>query len=487
MAIIRHSFGKPLLVVRNPHVWVIAVLMVVFTVSYYAGQFGIAWFPFGERLLASEYAHDLYRSLFLIPMVYTAIVFRFKGALFISIVVFIIVLPRGLFYSPNPDPVLRPLIFTIVAGLAAIALGLERDRRIRETKTLEDLQLSTDLLQASRARYKDLFDSATDAIIIRDLKGNILEANKAATEITGYPSSQLTKMNISDLLTPESLDVAMKMQQKQLGGDYISSRYELELLRKGGGMAIVDVVIRIITDKNEPIAIQATVRDITERKRLEDNMRFYISEITKAQEEERKRIARELHDETAQDLAALLLELGAIMGRKEQVSDDTQNLLKGLRDNAERTMEGVRRFSQALRPRMLDELGLLASLEWLADDLTLNSGIKTRVEVSGKKRRLPPEIEMVLFRIAQEALRNIEKHSKASRADVSVEFSKGRTKIIISDDGRGFNLGGSFTELPRSGKLGLAGMEERARIAGGNLSVQSEPGKGTVVEVEAPF
>jgi PAS domain S-box-containing protein len=486
MAVIRHSLNKFPPVLRNRHIWIIAVLMVVFTISYYAEQIGIAWFPFGERFLANEYAHDVYRSLFLVPMVYTAIVFRFRGAILVSIIVFIIVLPRGIYYSPNPDPVLRPLVFIIVAGLAAIALGLERDRRIRETKALEDLLLSTDLLQASRTRYKDLFDSATDAIIIRDLKGNIFEVNKAATEITGYPARELINMNISDLLAAESLDIAMQMQQKQLAGETIGHRYELELVKKNGDIAIVDVAIRIITDNDEPIAVQATVRDITERKRLEDNMRFYLSEITKAQEEERKRIARELHDETAQDLAALLLELGAIMSRKQPIPNDISESLRDLRDNAERTMEGVRRFSQALRPRMLDELGLLASLEWLADDLSLNSGIKTRVGVSGNKRRLPPEVELVLFRIAQEALKNVEKHSRASSADVTVEFSEGRTRLTIRDNGKGFNMKGDRSELPRSGKLGLAGMEERTRIAGGNLTLHSEPSKGTVIEVEVP-
>lgn len=486
MAVIRHSINTLLPIARNHHSWFIAVLVVVFSITYYAGQLGIAWFPFGERFLANEYAHDVHRSLFLIPMVYTAIIFRFKGALFISIVVFIILLPRGLFYSPMPDPVLRPVVFAMVSSLATIALGLERDRRIREAKTLEDLRLSTDLLQASQTRYKDLFDSATDAIIIRDLGGNILEVNKAATEITGYLTRELTEMNISQLLTPDSLDIAMQMQHKQLAGETIGHRYELEMVKRNGDIAIVDVAIRIITNHDEPIAVQATVRDITERKRLEENMRFYVTEITRAQEAERKRIARELHDETAQDLAALLLQLSAIMSSKEQVSVEMLNLLRGLRDNAERTMEGVRRFSQALRPRMLDELGLLASLEWLADDLSLNSGMKTRVGVSGNKRRLPPEVEMVLFRIAQEALKNIEKHSKASSAEVTVEFSQGRTKLIIRDNGRGFDMKGNRSELPRAGKLGLVGIEERTRIAGGTLSLQSEPGKGTVIEVEVP-
>ena len=471
---------------RNPHLWIIAALMVIFTLSYYADHVDLSWLPFGEKFFTEEYVHDLHRLLFLIPMLYCAAIFRFKGALVISVTTLCIVLPRALFFSPNPDPVLRAVLFTGIASLATIAFGLERDRRQNESKASRDLENKAKLLIASEARYRDLFNSASDAIVIRDLEGNIFEVNQAMSDLTGYTSDELTKMNISQFLSPDSFNVAMEMQKRQLEGEIIRQRYELELIRKDGARVTIDVAIRMITEDAQPVVVQATIRDITEQKRLRENMQFYIAEITKAQEEERKRIARELHDETAQDLATLLLDFEAITESKGQSPETHIQLMDQLRERAESIMEGVRRFSHELRPGILDQLGLLPALEWLVDDINVSYGIDARMEVIGTERRFLPEVELALFRIAQEAFRNIQKHAQASKMEVVVEFSEGKMRMSVSDNGKGFDAGGSLAELPRTGKLGLIGMEERARLLGGNLRIQSEPGKGTTIEIEAP-
>jgi len=333
---------------RNPHIWIVVALMTIFTISYYADEFGIGWSPLGHRFFDEEYIHDIHRLLFLIPMVYCAIVFRLKGAIVISVLTLCIILPRALFFSPNPDPVLRTLIFSGVASAATISLGLERDRRLRERKAYQDLENTATLLMASEARYKELFSSASDALYIRDLAGNILEVNKAMSEITGYTDKELTHMNISQILTPESFSITMERQQRQLKGEVGSQRYELDLIRKDETRAIIDVMITIIHENEQPIAVQVNIRDITEEKKLRENMRFYIAEITKAQEEERKRIARELHDETAQDLATLLLDFDSIIDGKEILPEATLHKVDRLRERAETIMEGVRRFSHEL-------------------------------------------------------------------------------------------------------------------------------------------
>ena len=134
---------------------------------------------------------------------------------------------------------------------------------------------------------------------------------------------------------------------------------------------------------------------------------------------------------------------------------------------------------------MLDDLGLLAALEFLADDIT-KSGIDTKVTIVGEARRLSPETELVLFRIAQEALRNVWRHSGASRAELTIEFSDTRLVMLISDNGSGFELPQRLGDLASTGKLGLAGMQERARLIGGTLTLQSELGAGTKVVVEVP-
>ena len=471
---------------RNPHLWIILALMAIFTISYYADELSIEWLPLGHRFFDEEYIHDIHRLLFLIPMVYCAIVFRLRGAIVISVATLCIVFPRALFFSPNPDPVLRTLIFSGIASAATISLGLERDRRLRERKAHQDHKNTSGLLTASEARYRHLFNSASDAIYVCDLKGNILEANRAMSDMTGYTTEELINMNISQIYTSESYKTTMERQERLLDGEVGSGRDELILIKKDGTTTTVDVMISVIYKNTQPAAVQASMRDVTEQKHLRDNLQYYIVEITKAQEEERKRIARELHDDTAQDLATLLLDFDAIIESKEKLSESTRLSIDQLRNRAERIMEGVRRFSHELRPAIVDQLGLLPALEWLVNEFNVSYGIKAHMQVNGSKRRFSPEQELLLFRIAQEAFRNVQKHAQASEIELVIDFTKDKIIMTIRDNGKGLNDIGSIQELPRAGKLGLIGMEERARLLGGNLRVQSEPEKGTTIEIEAP-
>lgn len=140
-----------------------------------------------------------------------------------------------------------------------------------------------------------------------------------------------------------------------------------------------------------------------------------------------------------------------------------------------------------LRPPMLDDLGLMPALRWLVSGMVEQHGVKARLEVKGNERRFTAEAELILFRIIQEALRNVGKHSGASKAQVRVEFGEDKTKVSVTDNGRGFELAERVTDLARTGKLGLAGIEERARLLGGSLRLHSELGKGAKVEVEVPI
>ncbi|MBA7616240.1 Signal transduction histidine-protein kinase/phosphatase DegS [subsurface metagenome] len=166
---------------------------------------------------------------------------------------------------------------------------------------------------------------------------------------------------------------------------------------------------------------------------------------------------------------------------------DSAAFLRDLNEQLREVLQDVRRFGQDLRPPMLDDLGLLATLRWLVSELKEQHGIETDLRVLGIERRLSPEAEFTLFRIVQEALRNIEKHAETSKAEVEIEFGQGKTRISVSDNGKGFELSGSFVDLARAGKLGLAGMEERTRLLGGSMRIESEPGKGTTVIVEVPI
>jgi PAS domain S-box-containing protein len=477
---------------RNPHLWIIAALTGVLTFSYYADHLDIPSFiPFGKSFFTAEYIHDLHRALFLIPMLYAATVFWVRGAVIISLVTLCIVLPRSLLISVYPDPAIRAVGFVALASLAAVLLGLERDREHRLQEAYRKLDLAynelkshSHLLRTSEERYRDLFESASEAIIIIDLQGNIIEVNRAAITLFGYPIEELVGMNMGRLLTPDSLVVGRQRLTRRMRGEAVSGRYEGRLVRKDRTEAIMEVTSRVITADGQPVGVQIIARDISEERRLRDNMRFYIDRITTVQEEERKRIARELHDETAQALAALSLNVEAIIRAKEPLSEETLKRLEQLQDRIDSISEGVRRFSHELRPGMLDQLGLLPALEWLADNLSEAYDIEATVEVLGTRHRLSDDVELVLFRIAQEALSNVRRHSKATKAQVRVEFSPDKVKLVITDNGKGFELPDMLDDLAAKGGLGILGMQERARVINADFSVDSEPGKGTIVTVE---
>jgi len=244
-----------------------------------------------------------------------------------------------------------------------------------------------------------------------------------------------------------------------------------------------------IKDKGgEIIAAIETLQDITEEKQLQENMRFYVQLITKAQEEERKRIARELHDDVSPFLLLLIQRLDTIItSNRPKQSQALREKLEILRSQAVEALEQLRRCAQDLRPRILDDLGLAAALEWMAEDTEENSGIKAHVEVIGNEGSLPAEVQLLLFRIAQEALSNIRRHAEASTAIVKLEFGEDSITLTVSDNGKGFELPQRIEDLASVGKLGIMGMSERARLLSGTLEIKSELGKGTQVVAKLPL
>lgn len=221
---------------------------------------------------------------------------------------------------------------------------------------------------------------------------------------------------------------------------------------------------------------------------LYENMRFYTRQITRAQEDERKRIAREIHDDTIQALIGISrrIEALATSSERKQLTCDTIQRIEELEALTDNVIRGVRRFSQDLRPPTLDDLGLLPTLEELTTDMTERDGIPTELQVMGEKQRLSPEVELTLFRIAQEALNNIRKHAQATQAALTVQFTDNAVQVTIQDNGKGFTPPALAGDLAAQGKLGLMGMYERTRLLGGTLLMQSKPGQGTTVIVNVP-
>ena len=368
-------------------------------------------------------------------------------------------------------------------GAIANQIGIS----VENARLYEKERLIAEQLRVSESNYRGLFEGANDAIWVHDLEGNLISANKATEKLTGYTVEELTKMNVSSFLDEEGLEVARKVRHNLLHGEPLEQPYEQRLIKRDGTQAIFMLTSSLVTTDGQPTGFQHMARDVTEEKRMAENLRFYVQQITQAQEAERKRIARELHDDTTQALYAVSRQVDNIIRDTARLADEDIAQLKDLRQQIGEALKGMRRFTQELRPSILDDLGLLPAVGWLTGELEREHGIKAKLKVIGTERRFSPEVEATLFRIVQEALRNIRRHAQASRAEVAIEFAPTGISLTISDDGTGFQLPERLGDLARSGKLGLAGMQERARLLGGSLTLHSEPGKGTTVVLEAPI
>ncbi len=365
------------------------------------------------------------------------------------------------------------------------AIGNQIGVAVENARLYEEQRAIADQLRASEDSCRSLFENANDAIFLRDESDHLIGANQAAAELAGRSRSELVSAPMSALFPKESIAAMAETQARLLAGEAVSQPLELTLLRPDGKEVPIEATTSLLNNREQPVTFQYIARDVTQQRQLQETMRFYARQVTKAQEDERKRIARELHDETAQALVALSRRIDDTMWNDGDLSRETTERLESIRVMADTILDGVRRFSRDLRPSILDDLGLMPALDWLTTDLTRQSGIQAELKVVNEPRRLPPETELVLFRIIQEALSNVRKHANASQVEVVVEFDEGQVKVRIRDNGRGFDpqkvvMG----DLVSTGKLGLIGMNERAQLLGGKATVESQPGQGTTVTVE---
>jgi len=371
-------------------------------------------------------------------------------------------------------------LLTAIANQIGIAID--------EAHCYQEYVSTTELLRQSEANYRELFQNASDAILIHDMEGNIIEANKACEKLFGYAVERLLGRKVSEFLKGDALDLAREIRGKLLKGETIEQRYEQHLVRRDGTEAIIELATRLITTDGKPAGFHHIARDVTDERKMRDNLRFYLRQVLRAQEEERMRISRELHDDAGQSLLLLIHRLDEIASAPGyNLSKPVQEKVAGLHSLAVEILDGLRHYAQELRPAILDDLGLVAALEWMAENLNRERGISSSVETCGAKYDLSLETKLVLFRIAQEALTNVKRHSEATRASVKLEYEAEKITLTIADDGKGFELPHRLGDLVRIGKLGLTGMEERARLLGGTLQVHSKLGKGTTVTASFPI
>ncbi len=526
--------------VRSVHFWLILAMLVAFSILHYTEELGMGICP---TCYLGFTRHTLARILFLIPIIYAGFSLRLWAGLAIAFVALLIMLPRALFISPSPLDSSLESVGIVFAGILAcfwfdaqLKRKEERQQATTELETVqEELQSHIRLSRSNEKRLATLNAISTMLShsldleqVLRnalDMVTEVMEAevalifsldegtqelkvlaydgvsNKFARDVdrlklgegfngrvaqTGEPlivedashDSRLTRKVVKQERIEAVLIVPLRARGLIVGTVCVANRRPRQFLAEE---------VDLLTAIGSQIGITIeNAKFYQEQQRMQENLRFYVQQITKAQEEERKRIARELHDDTTQALVALSHQIEDFATNNQQLSADDVGLLRSWREQFRDVLQRLRYFSRDLRPSVLDDLGLLPALEWLTEDLEKQSGIKASLRVVGTQRRLSPEVELLLFRIIQEAISNARRHAGASKIEVCVEFGEGKIVATIRDNGKGFELPRTLEELSRSGKLGLIGAEERARLLGGSLTVRSELSKGTTVVVEAP-
>jgi PAS domain S-box-containing protein len=349
-------------------------------------------------------------------------------------------------------------------------------------------------LRVSEETYRDLYDNAPDMFCsVEAASGRIVQCNRALTEKTGYSRTEIIGRHIFEMYHPDCLEAVKRARESfQRTGE--GRDLEFQLKCKDGSRIDVSLNVSAVRDEKGRILHSRSVwRDITRRKRVEEELRSseaalresqqelhrLAGRLLEAQEDERRRLARELHDDVTQRLAMLAVEAGRVERQLEPSAGAALDSLRQMKNRLVELSTDVHDLSRRLHPSILDDLGLATAIEWECASLGRRAGLEIVYRNRDVPADLPEEIGLCIYRIAQEGLRNIEKHANAAEARVVLEGDGEDVVLLVEDAGVGFDP----ERIRGAGGLGLASMGERARLVRARLQIRSKPGRGTRIEV----
>jgi PAS domain S-box-containing protein len=344
-----------------------------------------------------------------------------------------------------------------------------------------------DALRESETKFRVLANATASAIAIYQ-GDHYSYVNPAFQAITGYSEAELLRMNFWDVTHLEFRELVRTRGLARQQGKHPPVRYEIRILTKSGEERWLDFTDGVIEFQGRPAAL-GTALDITERKQAEESLRQLSGRLLQLQDEERRRLARELHDSTAQKLAVLLLSLRRLTARASSLEAGARESLEECHALAEECANEVRTFSYLLHPPLLEELGLAGAVRDYADGFAQRSGVRVDLEVSPNLERLPREKELALFRVLQESLANVHCHSGSKTVSIRLTQLRGAIRLEVQDAGRGLvlkNGPASGEKQPSKLGVGIAGMRERLRQLGGRLELESDH-LGTTVRASLPL
>jgi PAS domain S-box-containing protein len=331
--------------------------------------------------------------------------------------------------------------------------------------------------------------SSDDAIVSKNLDGVITSWNNGAERLFGYPAEEAIGQHIT-LIVPRDRQHEEAMILERLRRGERVDHFETVRVRKDGTTLDISLTISPIRDAaGRVVGASKVARDVTERKQAEEARKEaeLSASLLRVQDEERKRIARELHDGVGQLLAAMSMNVSRVIHEKSNLSLDAARCAEENANLIQQVSKDIRIMSYLLHPPLLDELGLPSALRWYVEGFAERSKIAARIELPDDLPRLPQEHELCLFRIAQECLTNIHRHSGSSTALVRLSRTPGEIRMEVSDEGRGINQ--EIRSKVASGEspgVGLRGMRERVKQIGGTLGIHSS-GNGACVLVALPL
>lgn len=396
----------------------------------------------------------------------------------------------GLRADGKEFPIDASIISTEVAGRKWYTVIL-RDvtERVRDRQQLQFLS--------------NIVESSSQAILSRDREGTIMSWNEAAAHIFGYTQKEAVGQNIRMLFSNEASRDYTGLAERAMRGEPVVN-FETRRQRKDGTLIDVEVTISPIKhDDGSVVGTSAIYSDITERKRMEAQMHKLINDQRQAEaqvresrdrlrelsaalqiirEEEKTRIARELHDELGQALTALKMDAAAIASDLDPAQEAPLKRTAAMKQLIDATVASVRRISADLRPVMLDNLGLVPTLEWLTRQFSDRTGIRVDLDIPDENLGVSGDAATAIFRIVQEALTNVARHSGADEVGIEVRRQGGNVVTRIRDNGKGF----SEPDTRKARSFGLLGMRERAYVLGGDMKISSLAQKGTQIEAVIP-
>ena len=365
-------------------------------------------------------------------------------------------------------------------------LAAEAITRINLAK---EAQIAQWQAESKKQRLAAIVESSSDAIMSVDLDGTIVSWNQGAEVIYGYPAEELLGRSISQLVLPQNKNRVPVILGKVKNGRRVDL-YETAHVRKDGAIVSVSLNISPIRDASgEIVGMSAIARDITESKIREDQLRqsserlrALSTRLQSIREEERTTLARDIHDELGQRLTGLMMDLVSLSQKPPKNKELLGQRIKSMESIIDDTIKMVRRISSELRPGILDDLGLLAAMEWQLNDFKKRTGIECEFSSEFDDSGLDHDLVTALFRVFQETLTNIIRHAHATRVTISMDGRNGFITLTVEDNGRGI----SDSEISDHRSLGLLGIRERVVIFGGDVHISGAKGRGTQVIVKIP-